>query len=186
MVQVPGATGPAKGRTGAKPARVDKAGAGQAEKDHAAKVVAVRTEAVAGAETPAPVSLHPRPHEGWLKMTRKEVIEMPGLNGAGPDFAGPMTGGAHGRCTDDGQLPGVGYGRGPGFGRGRGFRRGRGRGSWQGMGVGRFANRPASVPEPAAGSETLLQQLEQQAEVIQQRLDALNVRVASLKANATE
>lgn len=111
---------------------------------------------------------------------------MPRLNGAGPDFAGPMTGGAHGRCTDDGQLLGVGYGKGPGFGRGRGFRQGRGRGSWQGMGVGRFANRPASVPDPAAGSETLLQQLEQQAEVIQQRLDALNASVSSLKANATE
>lgn len=64
MVQVPAATGPAKGRTGAKPARVDKAAAGQAEKDHAAKVVAVRTEAAAGAEAPATASLHPRPNDG--------------------------------------------------------------------------------------------------------------------------
>ena len=75
MVQVPAATGPAKGRAGATPARVDKAGAGEAQKGHAVKVVAVRAEGVAVAGTQGPASLHPQPPDGQLPITGVDATE---------------------------------------------------------------------------------------------------------------
>ena len=86
---------------------------------------------------------------------------MPGFDGTGPDFAGPMTGGAYGWCTDESRSAGVGYGRARGFGRGRRVRQGRG--NWPGMGFGRDANRFVGMPEPVVDGEAVRQQLEQQA-----------------------
>lgn len=111
---------------------------------------------------------------------------MPGFDGTGPDFTGPMTGGARGRCTGDRPLAGVGEGRGLGFGRGRGLRQGRGRGVWPGMGVGRFGNLPAAASDPVLGRNTDLQQLERQAAAMKQHLEALQARMESLKTNANE
>lgn len=111
---------------------------------------------------------------------------MPGVDGTGPDFAGPMTGGGHGRCSGDRQLAAVGYGRGRGYARGRGRRQGLLRESWPGMGGGKVGDRPTATADPAAGSETSIQQLERQAAAIQQRLDALHARVELLNAHTTE
>ena len=49
---------------------------------------------------------------------------MPGMNGTGPQFAGPMTGRRMGRCASAaGVAPHYGYGMGRGHGIGMGCRR---------------------------------------------------------------
>lgn len=105
---------------------------------------------------------------------------MPGFDGTGPDFAGPMTGGARGYCANDRPVSGMAYGygdgRGYGFGRGRRCRLGPGQGARMPMGVGRMRN--FHDPNPA-----VLMQLEQQAAAMQRSLEALNRRIASLKAD---
>lgn len=109
---------------------------------------------------------------------------MPGFDGTGPDFAGPMICGARGICTADTQMARIGYGRGQGLGRYRGLRHDRGRGTWSEMGFSRRGNRLSS--DPVAGNEATLRQLKQQATSMQQRLNALNAIIESLKANAAE
>ncbi|MBC2712218.1 MAG: hypothetical protein HGJ94_14920 [Desulfosarcina sp.] len=61
MVQAPAAPGPAKGRVAVVLAKVEKAAAGEAEKDDVATVAAVRGGVVAG--TPTPASHPPRRHD---------------------------------------------------------------------------------------------------------------------------
>jgi hypothetical protein len=111
---------------------------------------------------------------------------MPGLDGNGPIFSGPMTGGGHGRCAADSTMAGINDGSSMGFGRGRGFRQGRGRGSWPRTGGGRFGNRPAALINTPFGRQADLQQLERQVTAMQQHIDALNQRIESLKTKTTE
>lgn len=103
---------------------------------------------------------------------------MPGFDGTGPDFEGPMTGGARGRCTADGSFAGrpMGYGRGYGRGRRRGAppvpRRGSGR---------------VQAADPSLPSNTAtLAELERQAARMRQQLDAVHRRIDSLKTEPTD
>lgn len=109
---------------------------------------------------------------------------MPGFDGTGPDFSGPMTGGARGYCI--GARPTAGAFDGGGLGYGRGFGKGRGRRPRLGMGVGRFGNGPVTMAISPARGQADLQQLERQAEAMQRHLEALNQRIESLKTKPTE
>ena len=112
---------------------------------------------------------------------------MPGFDGTGPEFAGPMTGGARGWCGGDSAGPGVGYGRGLGFGCGRrNWRQGRGGRAFSNAGDGRFGDRFQSTSNSPSDNETLLRNAQQHAAMLQQRLEAINARIESLKANAPE
>ena len=111
---------------------------------------------------------------------------MPNKDGTGPEFAGPMTGGAHGWCAEDNQMAVVGDSRGMAFGRGRGYRQGRRRRSRPGMGVGRFGHRPGAWVHSAVVGQNHLQQMERQAAGMQQHLNAINQRIESLKPKPAE
>lgn len=104
---------------------------------------------------------------------------MPGFDGTGPDFAGPMTGGARGWCAPD---AGGAYG----FRRrcGRAFRMGAGRGLGSKWGRGRYGL--PTAPGPAADNSAHLQRLAARTSDLQQRLDALNRRIAVLKPSADD
>lgn len=105
----------------------------------------------------------------------KEVMDMPGFDGSGPDFAGPMTGGARGWCPEGNGV----YGPGPGFGRGRGFRQGGGGGRRSRRGTGRYG-----IRSMADADSDVCRRLEAQADVLQRRLDEINRRMAALKTEA--
>lgn len=102
---------------------------------------------------------------------------MPGFNGRGPNNAGPMTGRGRGYCNPAraGYNPQLVYGRGFGFGYGRGPGYGRGFGRGYGRGYGVFA------AGPAAGMNETLSDLKQQADFLQNSLNAVNQRIAALE-----
>ncbi len=114
----------------------------------------------------------------------KEVNDMPGGDGTGPAGMGPMTGRAAGFCAGY-PVPGYAnpvYGRGAGFGRGlgRGFGRGLGRG-WAAGAYGRgnpFYGAPYAPAENQAQESDMLKQ---QAQALQDELDAVNRRIKELK-----
>ncbi len=120
---------------------------------------------------------------------------MPGGDGTGPGGMGPMTGRAAGYCAGY-PIPGYanpvggrgygGRGRGGGFGRGRGFGRGFG---WARAGYGwpagaGYAGAYGSYPATfgaAASPEQEQEALKQQAQYLQQSLDAIGKRIAELE-----
>jgi len=113
----------------------------------------------------------------------KEVKIMPGFDQSGPMGAGPMTGGARGRCgslaADDSRtLPRTdGFGRGLAYG--RGFRGGRGndrRIPW------RYAGGYPVQPPPAVGNPTdELNRLRTEADLINNTLKTINNRITEIE-----
>ncbi len=105
---------------------------------------------------------------------------MPGFNKTGPMGAGPMTGGARGRCNPAaaGTLPpfagGRGYGRGPGCR--RGFRGGYGRGMGDARRYGWYP--PAAGVAMDASAE--IDVLRAQADYLKSTLDAVTRRIQAL------
>lgn len=98
---------------------------------------------------------------------------MPGGDGTGPMGYGPMTGRAAGFCAGS-PVPGYrNAGRGGFWGRGRGFR-GWGRGFGRGFGFWP-ANAPTQTPEQE------LDDLKQQAELLQGSLNQINSRIEQLQ-----
>lgn len=94
---------------------------------------------------------------------------MPGFDGSGPRFEGPLTGGARGYCTG-----GIPFARRDfGDGRGRGRRQGAGVGAWRGPST-------TSVPDAPDGRWELAR-LERQAIALQRSLDAVHERLQLLK-----
>lgn len=117
---------------------------------------------------------------------------MPGFDRTGPMGAGPMTGGARGRCAPSrrGAAPnygGAGYGN--GYGRGSGMRRGFKGGCRPGMGWGRAqAPRgnwyaPPAPTDYAAEPADELEYLKQQAADMTAALEAVNRRIDALHKN---
>jgi hypothetical protein len=117
---------------------------------------------------------------------------MPGYDRTGPMGAGPMTGGARGRCNPAtaGTIPASAgihsYGRGlasrrgfrggfdPGVGRGRGFGRGH---RWYPPALG------SSYPAEAASE---MDMLKADADYLQKSLDAINKRIETLENKPVE
>ena len=123
---------------------------------------------------------------------------MPGLNGTGPMGAGPMTGGARGRCNPSGTTyAGSGFGRGrgfrggvgPGFGQGRGYGRGFGwRGAYPPAGglYGPAYNAPSYGGPYAMKPEDEANMLKGEADAIKSELDAINKRIEELQSQSSE
>ena len=111
---------------------------------------------------------------------------MPGFDRTGPMGAGPMTGGARGRCNPAiaGTIPA--YAGGCGYGRGLGLRRGftGGYGPWQGRrrGYGRGYGGYPFVGLPAVPLDTAaeIDILKAQADYMKNSLDAINSRIDEL------
>jgi len=114
---------------------------------------------------------------------------MPGFDRTGPMGAGPMTGGARGRCNpaNAGNAPRY-YGTGYGLGLRRGFRggygpgRGYGRGYGWGYGVPAYGVPAATPADPAAE----LDALKAQAAQVKSTLDAIENRINALKKTDTD
>ena len=117
---------------------------------------------------------------------------MPGFDRTGPMGAGPMTGGATGRCNpvNAGAMPvyagDYGYGRGLGLRRGfrGGFSAGLGRGRGGGRGYGRYplAANP-SYPEDTASE---MDMLKAEAAYMRKSLEAINKRIDELSEKPAE
>ena len=118
---------------------------------------------------------------------------MPGGDKTGPFGAGPMTGRGAGYCAGFTQpgfanpyVPGRRGGMGGGFGRGRGFGRGFGWGraahGWPAGGgyAGAYGGYPATFGAVASGDQEQ-EALKQQAQYLQQSLDAISKRIAELE-----
>jgi hypothetical protein len=111
---------------------------------------------------------------------------MPQKDRTGPMGAGPMTGGARGRCNPAtaGTVPafagGYGYGRGLALRRGsRGaFGPGRSKGRGNGRGFGWYP--PASGPAYSMEAASEIDMLKADAEYMQKSLDAINKRIEEL------
>lgn len=117
---------------------------------------------------------------------------MPGFDRTGPMGAGPMTGGARGRCNPAtaGTIPAFtgGYGYGRGLGLRRGFRGGFGPGQGRGRGYGRgYGWYPPAVgavyPEQAVDEMDLLKA---QADSLKKSMDAINKRIEELEKEPSE
>ena len=112
---------------------------------------------------------------------------MPGFDRTGPMGAGPMTGGARGRCnpatagTVRADVGGYGYGR--GLGLRRGFRGGNGPGRGWGRGYGRgYIGYPVAVgPDFPGDAPDEIGMLKAQADALRVSLDAINRRLADLE-----
>ncbi len=118
---------------------------------------------------------------------------MPGLNRTGPMGAGAMTGGRRGLCnptnTEYGEGYGVNYSR--GLGRGRRFQGGRQDDRGYGFGRGRaFQRQPVDDPINVQNLEMDIKDevniLKTQADSMQNALDLINKRIASLAGNSKE
>ena len=126
---------------------------------------------------------------------------MPGGDKTGPMGEGPMTGGGFGFCGGHGMpgyahpFPRRGFGRWWGRGRGLGWGPGMGRGfGWRHManatgmpGWHRFGYGPAWCPPSACGpyepsAEEELAALKQQAQWLQEELQAIGQRIGDLEA----
>jgi len=117
---------------------------------------------------------------------------MPGFDRTGPMGAGPMTGGARGRCNPAtiGTIPAFagGYGYGRGLASRRGFRgaygwgRGRGRGFCRGYRWYPLAAGPAYSTDAASEMDML----KADAEYMQESLAAINKRIDELENKPVE
>ena len=101
---------------------------------------------------------------------------MPGRDRTGPMGYGPGTGGGAGLCPDNPNpyIPGRGFGR--GYGRGRGFR--------GGLGMGRRVRWGDSLQQATSQEERCF--LEDEMEVLQNRLDFVKKRIEELSAQANK
>ena len=117
---------------------------------------------------------------------------MPGFDRTGPMGAGPMTGGARGRCNPATAGNISAYARGYGYGRGLGLRRGfRG-----GYGPGRGRNRgfsrgyewypPVAGPAYSMDAADEMDMLKADADYMQKSLDAINKRIDELSKKPIE
>ena len=117
---------------------------------------------------------------------------MPGFDRTGPVGAGPMTGGARGRCNPAtaGTIPayvgGFGYGR--GLGLRRGFRGGYGTGWGRVRGFGRGCGwySPAVPPVYPMSAADEMDMLKAQADYMKNSLDAINSRIDELEKNPAD
>ena len=117
---------------------------------------------------------------------------MPGFDQTGPMGAGPMTGGARGRCNPAAaaRVPAYagGYGYGRGLGLRRGFRGGYGPDTGRGRGYGRgYLSYPpaadSAYPMDVAGEVDMLKA---NANYMQKSLDAINKRIEELEKKPVE
>ena len=127
-------------------------------------------------------------NQPFFKLTQlKGGDPMPGFDRTGPMGAGPMTGGARGRCNPAtaGTIPtyagSYGYGRGlalrrgfrGGFGPGAGMQRGYGRGyGW---------HPPVAGPVYPADVADEMDMLKSEADYLKKSLDAINARIDALE-----
>ena len=117
---------------------------------------------------------------------------MPGFDRTGPMGAGPMTGGARGRCNPAtaGNIPAYtgGYGFGRGLGLRRGFRGGYGPDTGRGRGYGRGYGwyPPAAVPAYSIDIADEMDMLKADADYMKKSLDAINKRIEELKNKPVE
>ena len=113
---------------------------------------------------------------------------MPGYDRAGPMGAGPMTGGARGRCNPAtaGTIPA--YTGGYGLGLRRGFRGGSspGRGRRRGFGRGYGWYPPAAGAAYSMGAAGELDMLKAEADYMKKSLDAVNKRIDELSEKPAE
>ena len=117
---------------------------------------------------------------------------MPGFDRTGPMGAGPMTGGARGRCNPAtaGSIPlysgGYDYGRGLGLRRGfrGGFDRGMGRGRGYGGGYGWYPAPGGPAYQMDAAEE--MDMLKAEADYMQMSLEAVNKRIEELGTESSE
>ena len=111
---------------------------------------------------------------------------MPGFDQTGPMGAGPMTGGARGRCNP------AKAGSIPFYGRGLGLRRGFRGGYVRGMGLGRgygggYGWYPAPVgPAYPVDAAEEMNMLKAEADNLQKSLEAVNKRIEELEKEPTE
>ena len=117
---------------------------------------------------------------------------MPRYDRTGPMGAGPMTGGARGRChpATAGTIHAYtgGYDDGRGLGLRRGFRGGFGPGSGRGRGYGRGYEGypPAAGPAYSIDAAGEMDRLKADADYLQKSLDAINKRIDELGVKAAE
>lgn len=118
---------------------------------------------------------------------------MPGLDRTGPMGAGPMTGGARGRCNPaaaSNVSPAYGgrYQFGPGYGRFRGRRGGFGPGRGFGRGYGaNYEWHPAAAGQwPAVAPADEVEALKAEADYLKRSMDAVNARIAELEKGSAD
>ena len=117
---------------------------------------------------------------------------MPGFDRSGPMGAGPMTGGARGRCNPAtaGTIPTYagGYGYGRGLGLRRGFRGGFGpdAGMRRGYGRGYGWYPPDAGPVYTADAADEMDMLKSEADYLKKSLDAINARIDALEKKPAE
>jgi hypothetical protein len=117
---------------------------------------------------------------------------MPGFDRTGPMGAGPMTGGARGRCNPAtaGTIPAFagGYGYGRGLAMRRGFRGAYGPGWSRGRGYGRGFGwyPPAAGPAYSMDAASEIDMLKADAEYMKESLDAINKRIEELSEKSAE
>ena len=112
---------------------------------------------------------------------------MPGFDRTGPMGAGPMTGGARGRCNPAtaGTIPA--YAGGYGYGRGLGLRRGFRGGFGPGGGIRRSYGRgygwypPVADPVYPADAVDEMDMLKAEADYLKKSLEAINARMDALE-----
>ena len=115
---------------------------------------------------------------------------MPGFDQTGPMGAGPMTGGARGRCNPAmaGNIPAYagGYGYGRGLALRRGFRGGYGPSAGQGRGGGRGYGwlPPAAGPAYPMDAASEIDMLKVDADYLKKSLETVNKRIEELKDKA--
>lgn len=111
---------------------------------------------------------------------------MPGFDRTGPMGAGPMTGGARGRCnpatTGNIATFAGGYGYGRGLGLRRGFRGGYGPGAGRGRGVGRGYGRIPPLADPAYSMDPAseMDMLKADADYLRRSLETIDKRMEEL------
>ena len=112
---------------------------------------------------------------------------MPGFDRSGPMGAGPMTGGARGRCNPAtaGTIPAYagGYGYRRGLGLRRGFRGGFGPDASMQRGYGRGYGwyLPVAGPVYPAAAADEMDMLKSEADYLMKSLDAINTRIDALE-----
>jgi hypothetical protein len=117
---------------------------------------------------------------------------MPGFDRTGPTGAGPMTGGARGRCNPAtaGTIPAYagGYGYGRGLGLRRGFRGGFGPGAGRRRGYSSSCAwyPPAANPVYAAEAANEMEMLKAEANYLEKSLDVINTRIDALEKKSAE
>jgi hypothetical protein len=117
---------------------------------------------------------------------------MPGFDRTGPTGAGPMTGGARGRCNPAtaGTIPAYagGYGYGRGLGLRRGFRGGFGPGAGRRRGYSSSCAwyPPGANAVYAAEAANEMEMLKAEANYLEKSLDVINTRIDALEKKSAE